>query len=62
MFLLAILLHPDVLRKAQREIDEVIGKNRVPSFDDRSRLPYGTSSNKLLAISGRSLMPIGLES
>lgn len=40
MFLLAILKNPEVLRKAQREVDEVVGPNRLPGFEDRDKLPY----------------------
>ncbi|RAH70575.1 cytochrome P450 [Aspergillus aculeatinus CBS 121060] len=39
-FILAMTLYPDVQGKAQAEIDEVIGKNRLPTFNDRSDLPY----------------------
>lgn len=35
-----ITLHPDAAKKAQEEIDEVIGSGRFPTFDDRSQLPY----------------------
>lgn len=35
-----ITLHPDAAKKAQEEIDEVIGSGRLPAFDDRSQLPY----------------------
>ncbi|PCH38751.1 cytochrome P450 [Wolfiporia cocos MD-104 SS10] len=38
--ILALLLHPAVLRKAQEEIDRVIGTTRLPDFDDRPSLPY----------------------
>jgi cytochrome P450 len=31
---------PDVQKKAQAEIDAVIGPNRLPSFADRDSLPY----------------------
>ncbi|KAG6856468.1 hypothetical protein H0H87_004047 [Tephrocybe sp. NHM501043] len=39
-FFLAMALHPDVAKKAQAEIDSVIGNDRLPTFDDRSELPY----------------------
>jgi cytochrome P450 len=38
--LLRMLMHPDVQRKVQQEIDDVIGRDRLPSMDDRSRMPY----------------------
>lgn len=33
-------LYPDVMRKAQAEIDSVVGRDRLPTFEDRARLPY----------------------
>ena len=33
-------LYPEVQRKAQAEIDSVVGKDRLPTFKDRDRLPY----------------------
>lgn len=35
-----MLLFPDCQAKAQEEIDRVIGTERLPTFDDRDRLPY----------------------
>ena len=32
--------NPDVQRKAQAEVDEVVGKHRLPTWDDISKLPY----------------------
>jgi cytochrome P450 len=41
MFLfLALVLFPQVQRRAQAELDVVIGRDRLPTFDDRPRLPY----------------------
>jgi cytochrome P450 len=37
---LAMALYPEVQKKAQAEIDSVIGPNRLPNFDDRPSLPY----------------------
>ncbi|KZT03231.1 cytochrome P450 [Laetiporus sulphureus 93-53] len=42
-FLLAMLLYPDVQRKAQQEIDRVTGGGRLPDFTDESSLPYVTA-------------------
>ncbi|KAL2110367.1 hypothetical protein VUR80DRAFT_1251 [Thermomyces stellatus] len=39
-FTAAMVLFPDVQRKAQEEIDHVVGPGRLPSVSDRDRLPY----------------------
>ncbi|KAF8169142.1 cytochrome P450 [Mycena galopus ATCC 62051] len=39
-FLLAMVLYPEVLAKAQKEIDSVVGRDRLPTFSDRSSLPF----------------------
>ncbi|KAG5221036.1 cytochrome P450 [Salix suchowensis] len=39
VFMLAMVLHPEVQRKAQEELDAVIG-DRLPTFEDREQLPY----------------------
>ncbi|KAG6895872.1 hypothetical protein C0992_011872, partial [Termitomyces sp. T32_za158] len=39
-FLLAMMGHPEVLAKAQKEIDSVVGSQRLPDFTDRPNLPY----------------------
>ncbi|KAG5952498.1 hypothetical protein E4U58_000766, partial [Claviceps cyperi] len=38
--LLALILYPEVQRRAQQEIDEVVGGDRLPKFQDRHHLPY----------------------
>jgi cytochrome P450 len=35
-----MLHYPDVYRKAQEEIDRVIGNERLPDLTDRYSLPY----------------------
>ncbi|KAG9074359.1 hypothetical protein FS749_014092 [Ceratobasidium sp. UAMH 11750] len=40
VFFTAMLLFPEVQAKAQREIDLVVGPNRLPTMEDRDRLPY----------------------
>ncbi|KAG1783877.1 cytochrome P450, partial [Suillus placidus] len=37
---LAMVLNPEVHVKAQAEIDRVVGKDRLPNFNDRPALPY----------------------
>ena len=39
-FILAMVLHPNVYKKAQAEIDRVVGPERLPDFEDREQLPY----------------------
>ncbi|KAK5996404.1 Cytochrome P450 monooxygenase CLM2 [Cladobotryum mycophilum] len=39
-FLLSMVLHPEVQRKAQEEIDRVTGGSRLPRLEDRENLPY----------------------
>ncbi|KAF9451150.1 cytochrome P450 [Macrolepiota fuliginosa MF-IS2] len=39
-FVLAMLNYPDIQRKAQEEVDSVVGPDRLPDFSDRPRLPY----------------------
>ncbi|KAF8874760.1 cytochrome P450 [Infundibulicybe gibba] len=39
-FFMAMALYPDIQRKAQAELDSVLGKNRLPEFSDRDALPY----------------------
>ena len=38
--MLMMVLYPTVLRRAQEEIDHVIGPDRLPLFSDRKDLPY----------------------
>ena len=42
-FFLAMNLHPDVQKKAQAELDAVVGPNRLPELSDRDQLPYVTA-------------------
>ncbi|KAI0730583.1 cytochrome P450 [Earliella scabrosa] len=39
-FVLAMTLYPDVQARAHEELDRVVGRDRLPSFEDRARLPY----------------------
>ena len=42
VFLLAMVLYPEVQARAQEEIDSIIGKDlkRLPDWDDRASMPY----------------------
>jgi len=39
-------LHPEVVKKAQAEIDAVVGNDRLPAFNDREHLPYINALSK----------------
>lgn len=40
IFVLAMTLYPAAQKKAQAEIDSMIGPGRIPSFEDKDILPY----------------------
>jgi hypothetical protein len=33
-------LYPNVMRKAQAELDAIVGRDRLPTFQDKDSLPY----------------------
>jgi len=37
---LALVLYPETQARAQAELDAVLGRDRLPTLDDRPRLPY----------------------
>jgi len=39
-FLYYMAINPDIQDKAQREIDSVLGRNRLPDLSDRPNMPY----------------------
>ncbi|KAG1820032.1 cytochrome P450, partial [Suillus variegatus] len=40
VFALAMVSYPNVQKRAQVEIDSVVGRDRLPTFEDRASLPY----------------------
>ncbi|PSR93708.1 hypothetical protein PHLCEN_2v4603 [Hermanssonia centrifuga] len=40
VFFVAMTMYPDVQKKAQGELDRVLGSGRLPTFEDRDSLPY----------------------
>ena len=38
--MLAMVLYPEVMRKAQAEIDTIIGPERMPTFEDQHKLTH----------------------
>ena len=45
-FILAMLLYPEVQRKAQEELDKVFERKRLPELEDWELLPYITAIAK----------------
>lgn len=41
-----MVLNPSAMRKAQDELDRVVGNDRLPCFEDRPNLPYVTGMMK----------------
>ncbi|KAI0256927.1 cytochrome P450 [Lactifluus subvellereus] len=37
---LAMITHPEFQKRAQAELDEIVGRSRAPTFSDASNLPY----------------------
>ena len=47
-FMLAMTLHPEAAKKAQEEIDKIVGSHRLPSWQDEKDLPYARALVKEL--------------
>ncbi|KAI0258893.1 cytochrome P450 [Gloeopeniophorella convolvens] len=58
-FMLAMLRYPEVQRKAQAEIDKVVGKSRLPDFSDQDALPYVNAVLKE-ALRWHPVFPLGM--
>jgi cytochrome P450 len=39
-FIMAMVMNPDVQKKAQSHIDSVLGHSRLPEISDRGSIPY----------------------
>lgn len=55
---LALTLYPNVRRRAQQELDSVLGRDRLPTFEDRPRLPYIDAMCKEV-LRWRMVVPLG---
>ena len=56
---LAVLLHPDLQTRAQAELDAVTGRQRLPTFEDRPRLPFVDAVCKE-TLRWRPVTPLGM--
>lgn len=57
--ILGLLDKPEVVRKAQRELDSVLKPGHLPDFDDEPALPYITAI-AMEALRWRDVVPIGV--
>ena len=39
-FILAMILYPEIQRRGQEEVDRILGKGNLPTFEDMVNLPY----------------------
>ncbi|KAH9917357.1 cytochrome P450 [Amylocystis lapponica] len=58
-FFLAMLRYPEVQRKAQEEIDRIVGPDRLPEFSDEKLLPYVTAVVKEV-LRWQPVTPLGI--
>ncbi|KAK7057918.1 cytochrome P450 [Favolaschia claudopus] len=58
-FMISMLLHPEVQTAAQRQLDDVVGRGRMPTFADYDHLPYIRAIVKEV-LRWRTVLPIGL--
>ncbi|KLO15926.1 cytochrome P450 oxidoreductase OrdA-like protein [Schizopora paradoxa] len=58
-FYLAMMLHPEIQRKAQEEIDRVVGTDRLPTIEDQPNLPYVAALVKE-TLRWYAILPMGL--
>lgn len=58
-FFLAMVLHPEVQKKAREEIDRVVGRGRLPDYTDRDSLPYISAVTKEV-LRWNPVAPLGL--
>ncbi|XP_003723543.2 cytochrome P450 2U1 [Strongylocentrotus purpuratus] len=54
-----MILHQDVQEKIHKELDDVVGRNRLPSLTDRPNLPY-TEATLLEIQRFATITPLGV--
>ena len=57
-FMLGMAAHPEVQKRAQEELDSVIGRSRMPTLADRDSLPYIRATVRE-ALRWRPVVPVG---
>lgn len=54
-----MVLHPDIAKKAQAELDQVLVKERLPKLEDRPMLPY-LNAVVLEVLRWHAIVPAGM--
>ncbi|KIM47085.1 hypothetical protein M413DRAFT_64051 [Hebeloma cylindrosporum] len=57
-FFLAMIAYPAKQRKCQEELDSIVGRSRMPTFEDRENLPYLKATVREL-LRWRAISPLG---
>ena len=57
-FFLMMITHPEIQRRAQEELDAVVGPHRLPTLQDRANLPYLGAVQKEI-YRWASIVPLG---
>lgn len=57
-FCYAMTLYPEVEKRAQEELDRVVGRDRLPSFEDRPNMPYIANITKE-SLRWKTVAPMG---
>lgn len=60
-FFLAMIAYPEKQRKCQEELDNVVGRSRMPAFEDKDNLPYLKATVREL-LRWRAISPLGTAS
>ena len=61
VFLIVMAQHPEIQKRAQKELDTVIGSNRLPLVSDRDDLPYVNAVAKEV-LRWRPILPLSKHS
>ena len=57
-FIVGALVRPEIQTMAQEELDAVIGRERLPTFEDRPKLPF-VDAMCMEVLRWRPVAPIG---
>ncbi|KAK7057911.1 cytochrome P450 [Favolaschia claudopus] len=58
-FMISMILHPEAQKAAQHQIDDVVGRGRMPTLEDYEHLPYVRALVKEL-LRWRPVLPLGV--